>query len=59
MTSARHYICLSCGRGHAERALRRNGWGDLSCPICGSLRVERKIARGEVLRHFLIEYNRY
>jgi hypothetical protein len=50
---------LACRRSHPERDLRRDGWGDLICPHCASLRVEPRATRGEVLRHFLIEYNRY
>lgn len=53
------YVCLACGRSHAPSELTRDAWGDVICPHCGSLRVERRATRGEVLRHFLIEYNRY
>jgi len=53
------YVCLACGRIHVEGMLQRDAWGDFLCPHCGSLRVERRATRSEVLRHFLIEYNRY
>jgi len=59
MKTQARYECLACGRRYAEGALRRDAWGDLLCPHCGSLRIERRATRGEVLRHFLIEYNRY
>lgn len=59
MRSHARYVCLACGRIHVEGMLQRDSWGDLVCPHCGSLRVERRATRSEVLRHFLIEYNRY
>jgi len=56
---ATQFRCLACGMKGDMRAVRVNAWGDALCPRCGSLRVERIPARLELLKNFLIEYNRY
>ncbi len=53
------YRCQKCGLQSKAQDLRTNAWGDAICPRCGSLRVERKPSRLDLVKNFFIEYNRY
>jgi len=52
------YLCQACGGEFPAHAIKPNPRDDYPCPACGSLRLEGIRTWLEVLRTFLIGYNR-